>query len=443
MPALNNLSSRCFLVVLLAISGMATSARGQGIMLPAVGAVNRGMGGATTGAAVEAIGSLYWNPATISQLPTNEMALGFDAIYVNYNLSSTLPGVGAGSTDGEQGANPVPSIGWVHHDSNRGLTYGLGLFGVAGFSVNMPPDLTNPVLTPPAPLGGAGVGGIRSDAVFFHMTPTLSMKLSERLSIGGGPIIGMGRVSLDDNLFAPVNADLLYPRGDGTRYHWGLGAQLGLHYLVSQNLEAGLSIKTPTWFEPFRYMSETATGAPRVDEVNVNLPMIISGGLGYRPSTRALYTADIRYVNYSDTEGFGGAAGYTPGGAITGLGWDDQVAISFGAQIQLTERLIARTGYLYTSELFDDSDTFFNIGSDLSYQHVPSVGATYHLSCNASVSFAYNYLLEWDSSGPYVLPTGTVPGSNVSTESIPISQPLESTSGIDFRSHELAGKQGG
>ena len=45
------------------------TAMAQGILLPCSGAVNRGMGGATTGAAIEAIGSMYWNPATISNLP--------------------------------------------------------------------------------------------------------------------------------------------------------------------------------------------------------------------------------------------------------------------------------------------------------------------------------------------------------------------------------------
>ncbi|RMF42610.1 MAG: hydrocarbon degradation protein, partial [Planctomycetota bacterium] len=50
-------------------------------MLPAGGAVNRGMGGATTGTAIEAIGSMYWNPATITSLRGNEMAFGFEGVY--------------------------------------------------------------------------------------------------------------------------------------------------------------------------------------------------------------------------------------------------------------------------------------------------------------------------------------------------------------------------
>ena len=69
---------------------------------------------------------------------------------------------------------------------------------------------------------------------------------------------------------------------------------------------------------------------------------------------------------------------------------------------------------MYASELIKDEDTFFNVASDLSYQHVTGCGMTYHLSQNASISAAYNYLWEWGSTGPYNLPgIGPVPGSQV------------------------------
>jgi long-chain fatty acid transport protein len=390
---------------------------GQGIFLPAGGAVNRGMGGATTGTAIEAIGSMYWNPATISALPTNEMAFGFEAIYTNYELSSSFPGVGAGATEAEIGATPVPTIAWVYHTANPDVTFGLGIFGVAGFATNVRADATNPITSPAFALGGVGVGGIKSEAIFFQMNPALSYKLTDRLSVGGGPVIGIGKIALDENVFAGLNADLTYPRGDGTRYHWGLGAQLGLHYVHNSRWEFGTNVKTPTWFEPFRYFGEDAAGLPRTDEVDVTLPLIVSGGVAFKGLPCTLLTADVRYLNYVDSEAFGDPAAYEADGRVSGLGYRDQFSVGLGAQFDLTEKLVGRLGYIYASDLINDADTFFNIASDLSYRHVPSIGATYHLSQSTSVSFAYNYLIKWGSTGPYVLPVlGAIPGSSVTTE---------------------------
>jgi len=415
------MGGRAKLAAILIVSCCATVAQtgpilGQGIFLPAGGAVNRGMGGATTGTAIEAIGSMYWNPATISQLPTNELAFGFEAIYANYDISSTFPGVGSGTSSSEGGANPVPTIAWVHRTADPNVTFGLGIFGVGGFSTNMRADPTNPILSPPPQLGGVGVGGFKSDAQFFQLNPALSFRLTDRLSVGLGPVVGLGKVAFDENIFVGANANGAYPRGDGTRYHWGMGAQLGMHYVHNCCWEFGANVKSPTWFESMRYFSEDAQGLPRTDEVDIDLPMIVSGGLAYKGMPGKILTADVRYVDYTSTEGFGDAAEYRQDGSVSGLGWNDQLSVALGAQIQLTERLIGRMGYIYASDLIDDSNTFFNIASDLSYRHVPTVGATWKLSQIASVSFAYNYVFEWGSTGPYVFPgIGEIPGTSVTT----------------------------
>lgn len=393
---------------------MAASA--QGIFLPAGGAVNRGMGGATTGAAIETIGSMYWNPATIGGLSNDEVAFGFDAIFTNYNVSSTFPGAGSGSSNSDIGVNAVPTIAWVHHTDNPNVSIGLGIFGVAGFSTNVPGNVANPIVSPPFAQGGAGVGRIRSEATFMQLNPAMTLQVTDRLAIGGGPVFGMGKVSFDDNVFAPLNANLLYPRGDGTRNHWGIGVQLGFHYQCSDTVHVGANIKSPTWFQSFKYYSENAAGMPRVDQVNIDLPMIVSAGMAYNCSPGTILTADVRYFDYTSTDGFGDRATYRPDGSVVGLGWKDQFSFATGLQHRATEKLTCRVGYIYASDLIDNSTTFFNVGSDLSYRHVPTAGVTYHLNQNTAISLAYNYVVEWGSTGPYVLPgVGAVPGSSVTT----------------------------
>ncbi len=406
-----------FAVLCLAALAMPTVTLAQGIWLPASGAVNRGMGGATTGTAIEAIGSMYWNPATISQLETNEMAFGFECIYANQELSSTFPGVGSGASHGELGVMPVPTMAWVHHTANPNVTLGLGIFGVGGFNTNVRADATNPILSPPLAQGGVGMGGIKAEAQFFQMNPAISVQVTDRLSIAAGPVASLGRIISDGNVFAGLNANGLYPYGDGTRYHWGLGGQLGFHYVHNCCWEFGGNIKSPTWFEPFRYFGEDANGLGRTDKLNVTLPMVLTGGVAYRGFDFMVLTADVRYIDYTSTELFGDPAAYRPDGGVTGLGWKDAFSVAVGSEVQLTDRLVGRMGYIFASNIIDESTTFFNVASDLGWQHVPAVGATFQFTENASISFAYNYVASWGSTGPYVLPgVGALPGTSVTTQ---------------------------
>jgi long-chain fatty acid transport protein len=342
------------------------------------------------------------------------MAASFEAIYSQYQVESTFPGVGSGSTEAEAGANPVPAVGWVHQTRNPNVKIGVGLFGAAGFTTNVPADPTNPVLSPSPSQGGLGVGRVQSDAIFLQLAPSVSVALTDRLSVAAGLVINNGKISLDQNPFVAPNADGTYPAGTGTRYAWGLGAQFGFYYIHNCCWSFGANLKTPMWFESLRYFSEDANGLPRTDAVDVSLPLILSLGTAYTGIRNTMVAADVRYLNYSQTDGFGGDSGYAPNGAVRSLGWNDVVSLHLGVQRYLTPRFTARAGYSYSSNLIDDELTFFNVGADLSYQHFLAVGGTYNLTDCVAASLAYNYLPQWDSEGPLDYPgIGPIPGSSV------------------------------
>src|SRR4051794_37195272 len=69
-------------------------AYGQGILMPSVGPVNQSMGGATVAAPIDSIGSIAWNPAAISGLPTSEVAVGLGLVLPKSSLSSAIPAFG-------------------------------------------------------------------------------------------------------------------------------------------------------------------------------------------------------------------------------------------------------------------------------------------------------------------------------------------------------------
>ena len=197
----------------------------QGIALDGTGPINRAMGGAATAAPIDSIGGLLWNPASISGLPSSELAIGLELLLPTEKLSSSVAGGAfSGSTGGEPGVSPIPSMAWVHKCDDSCWTYGLGMFGIAGYTVNYPSSLTNPVLLPQnnQPGGVGGVGHIYTDAQYFQIVPTVAYALNDKLSVGFGPTLTLGRLMADPLCFAaPDDADgsgvPTYPPGCATR----------------------------------------------------------------------------------------------------------------------------------------------------------------------------------------------------------------------------------
>ena len=211
----------CLMATLALIAFSTERAAAQGIIVSAAGPVNRSMGGAATAAPIDALGAIYWNPATITQLPANEMAMGLDLLFANHKVRSSF-GPFQGETEGEAGAFPIPNVGWVHKTSNPYVNIGLGVNAVAGFKTNLNADPTNPVLAP-APLG---LGRVSSEASFMQLAPVLALQLTDSISVAAGPTITTGQLGVEPFVFNDPNANGTYPSGRASRYHWGAGLQV-------------------------------------------------------------------------------------------------------------------------------------------------------------------------------------------------------------------------
>ena len=386
----------------------------QGIYLPAVGPVNRAMGGASVAAPLDATGALYRNPATMAALPSSQLDMSVGLLLADYEVASEIPGLGAGVTGGEPGANPLVNGAWVHQMPNDRLRFGFGFNTAAGYFANSPVDATNPILAPPP----VGFGRFSGSAQFFQMTPALSYLVSDRLSVGVSPILSMGLFTSNFSPFVPPNADGRYPSGNGTRFSWGGGVQLGAFYIHNSCWRFGASLRSPIWHEPFRYHAEDENGLPTVNETRFDLPLVASLGLSYSPDACTLIAFDTRFTDNQNAAGFGDAAQFQPDGSIGGLGWNSQMSFAIGLQRKITQRFYARFGYMYATRLIDGPEAAINAsGTNLAYRHLPSCGASIRLADHVSISFAYSYSPKATISGPIYLPDNTpIPGSEASNQ---------------------------
>ncbi len=139
--------ARIAVIQLLALAALLEFAHAQGVIIPAAGPINRSMGGASVAAPIDAMGAIYWNPASISGMERSELGFGVDLLWANHSVDSTF-GPFSGSTNGNAGVVAIPNIGFVHHVEDTSISLGFGVNTSAGFKTNLPADPTNPVLSP-------------------------------------------------------------------------------------------------------------------------------------------------------------------------------------------------------------------------------------------------------------------------------------------------------
>ena len=109
---------------------------------------------------------------------------------------------------------------------------------------------------------------------------------------------------------------------------------------------------------------------------------------------KALIDVDLRYIDYANTELFGQSV------ASGGLGWRGVFAVATGVQYALTDRLTLRGGYLFNTNPIPAPVTLFNVQAPAITQHTLSMGASYALTENITVSFAWVHAFDNSIQGP-------------------------------------------
>jgi long-chain fatty acid transport protein len=383
-------------------------AHGQGVFVPSAGPINSAMAGASTAAPIE-FGSTYWNPANLSGLANQEYLLGSALAFPSIHLQTAekagaIGGIfpptnrfGTVRSDGGVPAGLATGVAFRLNDDSP-LTLGLGVFGMVGGSVNFPGNPSIPVVAPRQPPKYFGVGPIFSNMSLLGVNPMASVRLGDRLSVGGGPVITSGTVSLNPAFFAPGPKDATglptFPPATNARPFWGAGFQIGLLYEVNDNWNVGFSYKSPIWQNRWDYNSYNPDYSPRRIGIQATLPEIISWGIAYKGLAKTILDVDLRYFDYADTQLFGQKV------VDGGLGWRSVFAVAFGARYQATERISLMGGYLFNTNPIPDTATLFNAQAPGIITNMLSLGTSLKFNDNVTFTVAWQHGFRNAIEGP-------------------------------------------
>ena len=211
------------------------------------------------------------------------------------------------------------------------LTMGLGVFGLVGGGVNFAGNYQTPVLTPRLPPKYFGVGPIYSNLSLLAVNPMASYQFTDKLAIGGGPIITAGTPSFNPAFFAPGPSGPLglptFPSATNARPYWGAGFQVGLLYELNSNWNLGFSYKSPIWQEKWDFNASYPNKSPRTIGIQAQLPEMLSWGVAYKGLPKTLIDVDLRYIDYANTSLFGTKV------IDGGLGWQSIFVVALGSSV--------------------------------------------------------------------------------------------------------------
>jgi long-chain fatty acid transport protein len=284
------------------------------------------------------------------------------------------------------------------------VTLGIGVFALVGGGVNFPGSTTTPVLAPRQPPRFFGFGPIFANMSLLAINPMESLQVTDRLAVAGGPMITAGTTSFSPAFFAPGPKDAFglptFPAATNARPFWGAGFQVGLLFEVNDDWNVGFSYKSPIWQNRWDFNASTPDLAPRRIGIQAQLPAIYSWGVAYKGLPKTLLDVDLRYFDYANTSLFGQKV------VDGGLGWRSVFAVALGGGYQATDRLTLRAGYLYNTNPVPATKTLFNVQAPGIIQNTFTMGGSFQITENVTLSLAWMHGFRNSIEGPVVQERG-------------------------------------
>lgn len=221
----------------------------------------------------------------------------------------------------------------------------------------------------------------------FGIAPTLAIQRFDARGLGAFSLYSMDPTSLTDN-----------------GYDWSVGGGLraGIQFDVTSQFRLGLSGQTKMWMTKFDKYSGLFA-----DQGNFDIPASVTAGFAYDITPAVTVMADYQHIFYS---GVGSVSNSStaplPFGASggPGFGWHDVNVYKIGIEYRPNAVWTLRAGYAYSDNPVQSADVMLNILAPGIVQHHITAGATYKVSKNSSIDFAFVYVPESKVSG--TIPAG-------------------------------------
>lgn len=432
------------LVLLLSVCFLSThEAHAQGFGIFEQGTCASARGGAAAAQPCEDGSSIYFNPAGLAGLSGWTLSGGVSNIIQVGDYTADDTGE---STDVDSPVSVVPHVYAAYGATDR-LGLGLGLYVPFGLNTQWPADFRGALL------------GFDNNLQSIYIQPSVAYQLTDRIKIGGGLVVAVGSVELNQRLdLAQQVADpergvtfaqLGIPRG--TQFAEAtldadptvsVGGNLGIQAALTDRISVGARFTTPVKMEysgeaSFRQVAtnlvlpaDNPLGAPAgtpldgvLQQSFVEGPLVTQGidteitmpaqfvaGLSVQATSRLDLMLDYQWTGWSTLDEVPLDFEVSTDDAIV-LNYDNSHNIRAGAEFALNEIWTLRGGYVYNRPASPD-ETVTPLAPE-SERNRPTLGLGVKPFPGVELNLAYQFVNQNDRRGRT---RGADPGEQVTTD---------------------------
>lgn len=341
--------------------------------------------GHTGVAVISSAESVFFNPASISFLDGKmNFSLGVSGIIAETRFENKE----FGDVNNTESGLSTPFNFYATYKANDWLSFGLGVYTPYGSSVEWEKDWS----------GSHLVNDIDLKAIFVQ--PTVAVKISDKLSIGGGPIYVNGSVNFNKNLSRSL-VDVDGNRTNVTVEQKGISAwgyTLGVMIKPIEKLNIGFNYRSKVIVQAekgdadFENVPGSLPNNLSDGKFNAELPLPaeVTVGLSYEFCDKFLFAFDYNFAQWSEYEALVVEFDNDAGVSTSPRNYKDSETFRFGLQYEATKKVTVRTGVYFDQSPVQDG--YF----------APETPRNDSVGYTAGLSFKVNDKLSIDASFLYL-----------------------------------------
>jgi long-chain fatty acid transport protein len=397
---------------------------------------SKGWGGVAIASALDAV-AMGQNPASSAFLGSRvEVGIDWFRPIREAKLSDTdgwpydmvLDGFSNGTFEGSDEKNFfIPEVGY-NQVINDQWSAGVAVYGAGGMNTAF--------YDGGIPLFNAITGkdtGINLEQLFI--VPTVAFKINEQHAIGIGiNLVAQNFESKGLQAFAgtpPPPLPQFAPfmpffsnaptkvTDNGKEWSYGWGVRVGWVGQINEMVTLGAYYSSKTWMQEFDdYKGLFAENG------DFDIPENFGIGISVKATPELTIAADIMQINYSGVDSIANGVknfyGCPALGAPTtsranclggsrgpGFGWEDMTVFKLGAQYRVNDEWTVRAGWNYAEQPIPASETMFNVLAPGTVEHHLTLGASWNVTKDQELTFAYMHAFEKEVKGNFTPGFGT------------------------------------
>jgi long-chain fatty acid transport protein len=347
--------------------------------------------------------AVYYNPAGITQMTSNNVRSGLYGVHLDVNYRRLN---GGNDYDIRKHYAAVPQLFATRTLKDLPLSFGLGIYAPYGGSIHWPETT------------GFRAYATQGALTYLRINPVVAYRLSPSLSIAAGAMVDYARIDLRQGLNNSTSSLNFFDfSGNG----FSVGYNVGLRWQPTEKISLGATFRseTPITFDgrtEFEVKPFIPAATRRNAHMKLTFPLTAVVGISYRPTPKWNLEFDADYTDWSS---FGKTSiqqqtplpyplSYNTSGSVpVTLNWQASWMYEFGVTRNFDNGWHVSAGYVFDQNSVPDG-YYSPLAADLD-RHFFSVGTGFkgrRYSLDVTYQFGYGPARTVVGSMPSSAPSG-------------------------------------